>query len=151
MQGSKAVPTFRDISVVLLEEWGFGSWFCEVQERIADTERAPPNPPLALTMEMPVLLQDPLNSHIPAPHLLSSMWRAFTHPLGSLHEGRFGMKGTLHALLHFEGQEGPQSSVVFLPLHRTDCRSMMTRWEELLYLMEWRSIDRKSKLRYLCR
>lgn len=34
---------------------------------------------------------------------------------------------------------------------RTDCRSVMTRWEDLLYLMEWRSTERRSKLRYLCR
>lgn len=72
MQWNRTVPPFRDISVVVLEEWGHGSWFWEVQEKIPDTERALTNPPLALTMEMPVLLHDPLNSHIIAPHLLSS-------------------------------------------------------------------------------
>lgn len=71
MQGNKTAPTFRDISVVLLQDWGIGSWFWEVQEKTPDMERAPTNSPLALTMEMPVLLHDPLNSHIIAPHLLS--------------------------------------------------------------------------------
>lgn len=70
--GNKTVPTFRDISAVLSQDWGLGSWFWEVQEKIPDTEGAPPNSALTLTREMPVLLHDPLNSHIIAPHLLSS-------------------------------------------------------------------------------